>query len=85
MHRCLVSMAGLYQNWRDSLVRDFLRKGKSPCDERINNVSKFTKLSDRKHSFTYDYKITNHVCFYFLQSLRSFAPLPPEDLQQVKI
>jgi hypothetical protein len=23
------------------------------CDERINNVSKFTKLSDRKHSQRY--------------------------------
>jgi hypothetical protein len=30
-------------------------------------------------------KITNHICFHFLQSLRSFTPLPSEDLQQVKI
>jgi hypothetical protein len=34
MHRCLVSIAGLYRNWKGSLVRDYLRKGKSPCDDK---------------------------------------------------
>jgi hypothetical protein len=32
MHQCLVSMVGLYRIWRGSLVRDYLRKGKSPFD-----------------------------------------------------
>jgi hypothetical protein len=44
MHRCLVSMAGLYQNWRGSLVRDYLRKGKSPCGD-------FNILSDDWEAF----------------------------------
>ena len=37
MDRCLVSMAILYRNWRASLVRDYLNKGKNPRDEyKIN-------------------------------------------------
>lgn len=33
MDRCLVSMGALYRNWRGTLVREYMRKKKSPCDE----------------------------------------------------